>query len=222
MSAAPTAIDLTPALRDAYLRQVVAAPEGDPIELGFHVLRLALGPRGREADRLYGLRFRRVRGALAEAVRWDRERARWVEVPSDWPHALRRRDMEPPIVGTATVGAAETLERLDRAADKALWLAGSPAVLAGGPQPIARAPVLFELTGEAILPNGWNANVRFFVAADEWEAVGPRGPISPEDLVRAGEDWLEKWRAYWRRKERHPEAEDPQFEWTVPTEDDLR
>jgi hypothetical protein len=218
---APLAIDLSPALRDAYLRKVSAGPGGEPVEVAFHVLRRVLAPGEREADRLYGLRFRNVRGAAAEAVRWDREQARWVSVPSDWPNALRRRQMEPPIVGTAAAGAPETFERLARAAEKAIWIAGSPSALAGGPVPIGRAEILFELTGEAILENGWNANVRLFVAADTFEVIGPRGPIAPEELVRLGEEWAARWLDYWRKKESRPELEDPQFEWTVPTADDL-
>ena len=215
---APLTIDLTPALRDAYLRKIALGPGGEPLEAAFHVLRRVLGPREREADRLYGLRFRGVRGAAVESVRWDRDAATFVEARVDWLSALSRRDMEPPIMATATVGGDETLERWAKAAEKALWVAGTPGAVASGA--IGAAPVLFEATGEAILPNGWNANVRLFVAADELEVAGSRGPIAPEALVRAGEDWTGKWRDYWRRKEYKPDLDDPQFEWNVPTADD--
>jgi hypothetical protein len=219
---APLAIDLTPVLRDAYLRKVAVGAEGERVELAFHVLRRALAPKDREAERLFGVRFRGVRAAAAEAVRWDRDDAKWVAVPSDWPNAVRRGDMEPPIVGTAIVGGPDTLERLLEAAEKCFWLSGSPATLAAAPAAVAGAPVLFELTGEAILGNGWNANVRLFVAAETLEVIGPRGAMSIDDFVRIGEDWTAKWRDYWRRKEQHPELDEAQFEWTVPAEDDLR
>ena len=75
-------------------------------------------------------------------------------------------------------------------------------------------------SGEAILPNGWNANVRLFVAADVLEVVGSRGPVKPEDFVKLGETWAGKWRDYWHRKQWKPELDDPQFEWCAPEADD--
>lgn len=216
-------IDLTPVLRDAYLRKVGTGPRGEPVELGFHVLRRVLGPRHREADRLFGLRFSGVRGAAVESVRWERDAGKWVDARADWTQALARREMEPPIIATATIGGAETLERLGKAADQALWLSGSPALLGdGGARAIDAAPVLFEATGEAILPSGLNANIRIFVASDAVEAVGPRGVLPLEEFVHLGEEWLAKWREYWTRKLRRPELpDDPQFDWHVPAEDDL-
>src|SRR5262249_29760853 len=125
----PLALDLTPALRDAYLRKVAHGPTGDPFEASFHVMRRVLSPREGERDRLYGLRFRGVRAALGEAVRWDRDAAKWVSAKADWLAALARRDMEPPIVGIATLGGGETIERLAKGAAEAVWMRGSPDAL---------------------------------------------------------------------------------------------
>jgi hypothetical protein len=214
------ALDLTPALKDAYLRKVAHGPGGEPFEASFHVLRIALGSRQREADRLYGLRFGGVRGVAGEATRWDRDAAKFVSARFDWLGALARGDLEPPIIGAATLGGADTIERLGKAADEAVWLRGDPGAIAGGSAPIAAAPVLFEASGEAILPNGWNANIRLFVASDRLEVIGSRGPVAPEELIRQGELWSQKWRDYWHRKQWKPELSDPQFEWCAPERDD--
>lgn len=214
--AAPLALDLTPALRDAYLRKIAHGPGGEPFEVSFHVLRRVLSPREGERDRLYGLRFRGVRAIAGEAVRWDRDDARWVPAKFDWLGALARGDLEPPIVGIATLGGGETYERLLKGAAEAHWLCGSPGELPG----MGGAGALFELTGEAILPNGWNANVRLFVAAETLEVVGSRGPVKPEDLVKLGETWAGKWRDYWHRKQWKPALDDAQFEWCAPEADD--
>ncbi|HVY62930.1 MAG TPA: hypothetical protein VHF22_14830 [Planctomycetota bacterium] len=219
-----TPVDLVPALKDAYLRKVAFTKGCETVELTFHVLRRALGSREREQDRVAGFRFRGVRGLATEALRWDRDAAKWVQAKVDWLGALARDQMERPIVNGASVGLDVTLERWRKAAESALWLRGQPANLDPEVQGIvAVAPVIFELTAEVILPSGINANARLFLAADGLDVVGSKGPRDLGALLREGEDWTAKWRDYWRRRERRPELpEDPQFEWMQPTEDDLR
>jgi hypothetical protein len=219
-----TPLDLGPALKDAWLRKAAFARGCETVELTIHVLRRALGSREREQDRVVGLRFRGVRGLATEAVRWDRDAAKWVSAKADWLGALARDAIDRPIVGIALVNQDATLERWRKGAEGALWLRGQPANLdAAEPGIVATAPLLFELTAEVILPSGVNANARLFVAADALDAIGSKGPTDLAALVRAGEDWAAKWRDYWRRRERRPElGEDPQFEWMQPTEDELR
>jgi hypothetical protein len=217
-------VDLVPALKDAYLRKVAFSKGCETVELTFHVLRRALGSREREQDRIAGFRFRGVRGLATEALRWDRDAARWVQAKVDWLGALARDQMERPIVGSASVNLDATLERWRKAAETTLWLRGQPANLDAEVQGIiAIAPVVFELTAEVILPSGMNANARVFLASDALDAIGSKGPTDLAALVRNGEDWAAKWREYWQRRERRPELpEDPQFEWMQPTEQDLR
>lgn len=213
-------IDLAPALKDSYLRKAAFGEGCETVELTFQVLRRALGSRERDQDRIVGFRFRGVSGLATEAVRWDRDAAKWVEAKVDWLGAIAHEQMERPIVGVALLGGAETLERWRKAADGALWLRGRPDDLVTGAA-AAAAPVLFELAAEVILPNGWNANARLFVAAQTLDVAGSRGPVEIDALLRAGEDWTLKWRDYWARKERRPDTpEDPQFEWIEPTPDD--
>ena len=217
------ALDLAPSLKDAYLFKVAFSRGLDTVELSFHVVRRALGSREREQDRIAGFRFRGVRALATEALRWDRDAAKWVPAKADWLGALAHDQMERPIVGTALAGSDETLERWRRSAQSALWLRGQPANLdAEVPGIAATAPALFELTAEVILPNGWNANARLFIAADALDVFGSKGPTELATMIRNGEDWTAKWRDYWKRKERRPELpEDPQFEWIQPTADDL-
>jgi hypothetical protein len=212
------AIDLAPALKDAYLRKAAFGKDCETVELTFHVLRRALGSRERDQDRVAGFRFRAVRGLATEAVRWDREKAKWAAVKADWLGALAGGHMERPIVGTALASTEQTLERWKKAAENALWLRGRPGLLEAKGE-IVEAPVLFELGAEVILPNGWNANARIFLAADTLDIFGSKGPVGAADLIRLGEDWAAKWRDYWQRKERRPETpEDPQYEWIEPVE----
>lgn len=215
------AFDLDTALKDAWLRKAAFGRGFETVELTFHLLRRALGARESERDRMVGFRFREVRSLATEAVRWDRDAAKWVHAWADWLQELGRERMERPIVGTALLGGEVTLERWRRAAEKALWLRGQPANLDVEEEGIATtAPVLFELGTEVILPSGVNANARLFVAAGELDVVGSRGPISVEDLVQAGEEWQQRWLQYWASKKVRPDRpEDPQFEWIQPPEE---
>lgn len=216
--------DLGAALKDAYLRKAAFGRGCETLELTFHVQRRALGPREREADRICGFRFRDVRALATEAMRWERDAAKWVAAKVDWLGALARDALERPIVGTVLLGDPSTLERWRKAQEDALWLRGQPANLDAEVQGGATtAPALFELTTEVILPNGRNANARIFCAADALEIAGAKGPVAIHDLLRLGEEWAAKWRDYWLRKERRPETpEDPQFEWIRPGEEELK
>lgn len=211
-------LDLSPALKDGYLRKVAFTKGCETAELTFHVVRRALGSRESEAERTAGFRFRGVRGLATEALRWDRDAAKWVPAKVDWLGALARDAMERPIVGGASVDQDATLERWRKAAEQTLWLRGQPANLdadVGGV--IATAPVLFEATAEVILPSGMNANARLFIAADALDTLGSRGSIDLPNLVRLGVEWEAKWKAYWQRRERRPEMpEEAQFEWMQP------
>jgi hypothetical protein len=218
--APPLVLDLTSVAKDATLRRVTLGPGGEPLEVSLLVMRRHLGPRESEKDRLYGLRFRGLRGVAAEALRWDRDDGRWVSARADWVGALEKREMEPPIIGAAAFGAPEALERLDKAAETLVWRAGTPDAIAAGERPMRAAPFFFEATGEAILPSGENANVRLIVAADELEVIGSRGKLGLDDLLRFAETWAQKWRDYWHRKGWKPELDDPQFEWCAPEKDD--
>jgi hypothetical protein len=211
-------LDLGPALKDAYLRKTAFGKNCETVELTFHVMRRHLAPREKDADRIYGFRFRGVRALAQEAVRWDRDAGKWVHAKLDWLGALARDQMERPIIGNAFLNAPATLERWTKAAENALWLRGQPANLdlaSGGIA--ANAPAVFEISCEVILPNGMNANARVFIAADELEVVSSRGAIAPALLVQMGDEWVNHWRQYWARKERRPELpDDPQFAWLVP------
>ena len=213
-------LDLAPALKDAYLRKTAFGKACETVELTFHVMRRHLAPREKEADRVYGFRFRGVRALATEAVRWDRDAGKWVQAKIDWLGALARDQMERPIIGVSLLNSPATLERWTKAAEAALWLRGQPANLDAEVGGIAAtAPVLFEIACEVILPNGMNANARVFIASDELEVVGSRGPIPVAALMQYGDEWVNQWRQYWARKERRPELpDDPQFAWLVPEE----
>lgn len=243
--------DLAPALKDAYLRKAASSRGYETVELTFHVLRRALGRQERDADRILGFRFRGVRSVATEALRWDRDAAKWGPAKVDWLGALARDPggpggsagatgagagpIERPIVNTATLesedlprepdeggGRADRiLDRWRKAAESALWLRGQPANLDPNEGGLATtAPVIFELTAEVILANGWNANARLFIAADAVDIVGSKGPTTAEDLVRNGEVWTAKWRDYWVRRRRRPELpEESQFEWMQPEDE---
>ncbi len=214
-------IDLAPALKDAYLRKAAFTRGCETVELTFHVLRRALGSREREADRTLGFRFGGVRALAVEAVRWDRDAAKWLAAKVDWLGALGQGQLdERPIVSGAFLDGDAVLERWRKAAETALWLRGQPANLDAAEDGLAaQAPVLFEMTAEVVLPNGSNANGRVFAAADAFDAIGSKGPVGVEDLIRLGEDWAAKWREHWARRARRPELpEDPQFEWLPPPE----
>ncbi len=216
-----TALDLSPFLRDGYLRKAIHGPEKDPLELLFHVLRVVVtGRRTGPRDRLYGLRFEGVAGVGIEAVRWHRDAATFVPVRSDWLSALTREEMEPVIVGTAALGDPEAIGRLAQAGDRALWLTGGPDEAAAA---LALGAQSFEATAEGILPDGTNVNARVLVVANRVRANNPQGVEVPiESLPALGEQWTQNWRDYWRRKDgpRAP-APDAQYEWSVPVADDL-
>lgn len=213
-------LDLAPALQDAYLRKAAFGKGCETVELTFHVMRRHLAPREKDADRVYGFRFRGVRALAQEAVRWDRDAAKWVHAKIDWLGALARDQMERPIIGTSLLDSPATLERWAKAAEGALWLRGQPANLdVASDGIVATAPVVFEIACEVILPNGMNANGRVFIAADEVEVVSSRGAIQPQSLVQSGDEWKNLWRQYWARKERRPELpDDPQFAWLPPSD----
>jgi hypothetical protein len=216
---AAAAVDLAPALKDAYLRKAAFGRSCETVELTFHVLRRALGSREREPDRVAGFRFRDVHGVATEAVRWDRDAAKWVAAKVDWLGAVARDQMERPIIGTAVIGGSATLERWRAAAENLLWLRGKPEDLEPGAA-VATAPVLFEISTEVILPNGWNANARVFIAAGALDIYGSKGPVAVHDLLRLGEEWERRWREYWDRRKRRPELpEEPQYEWIQPGDD---
>src|SRR4051794_17675472 len=109
------ATDLAPTLKDAYLRKVAFGPACETVELSFHVLRRALGSRETDRDRLLGLRFKGVRALATEAVRWDRDAAKWVAAKLDWLGALGRSQLEHPIIGTIQLDSPASFERWTKA-----------------------------------------------------------------------------------------------------------
>jgi len=219
VSAPREPVDLAPSLRDAYLTKVAFGKGCETLELTLHVLRRALGSRESERDRVVGLRLRGVRALASEAVRWDMDAAKWVAAKVDWLGALARDQMERPIVGTAQLDSPASRQRWEKSAPEMLWLKGSPEVLTGGA--VADAPALLEIAAEVVLPNGWNANARMFVAADALEIAGSKGALTVTDILRQGAEWTGKWLDYWSRKERGriPEGkEEPQYDWIAPEE----
>lgn len=209
------ATDLAPTLKDAYLRKAAFGRGCETVELTFHVLRRAIGPRESDRDRLLGFRFKEVRGIGTEAVRWDRDAARWVAAKMDWLGALGRDQLEHPIVGTILLDSPASFERWTKSAPDMLWLRGKPEDLAGGAY--LDAPAVFEMTCEVVLPNGWNANGRIFVAAGSLEIAGSKGPLDVGQVLRLGAEWQGKWMDYWSKKARgRITVEDPQYEWSEP------
>ncbi len=217
----PTLV-LSAALHDAYLRRARYGRAGcEPFELTFHILRAVTPPSAGPEARLAGFRFEGVVAVAAEATRWDREKAKFVPEPVDWVRALAAGEMEPVILGTAALNEPDAAERLAKGGESALWLAGTPADFESALVDDARTFVLFVAAGEAILPNGVNADIRLFAVARELHVFGAEGETSLARLVEAGEEWGAGWRAFWRRKARGEDISDPQFEWAVPVKDDL-
>lgn len=208
-------LDLGVAFKDATLRKAAFGRACETVELTLRLLRRAIGARETERDRVAGLRFKGVRGLATEAVRWDRDAARWAPAKVDWLGALGRDAIEPPIVGGAHLDSPATLERWAKAAPDLLYLRGRPEDVVLGAY--ADAPALFEASAEVVLPNGWSANARLFVAADALEVAGARGPLAVPDVLRAAAEWTGRWQDYWARRERNPDLPpDPQYDWCEP------
>src|SRR5690606_18720265 len=141
-----------------------------------------------EQTRVVGLRFTGVLACASQAHRDDctEEEPAWVPDAGDWVMALAYERGLPARVRPAVPGSADTLKRLDVAADDLLWYAGSPADL----DAFRRAPVLFELTAEGVLVHGAAARMRVFVAATAIECRDRRGRTSLAHIQEEGEAFL--------------------------------
>ncbi|MHC4393026.1 MAG: hypothetical protein ACYS22_17170 [Planctomycetota bacterium] len=220
--------DLRLSLRDGYLRRIAIGHGGQTLEVGVHRMRyLAPAPQASEEgaahlgagerERVVGLRFRNVVAAASEAFAQEAgDDAAWERAPEDWVMALCVGDGMPPIVRTASLGAASTWKHLRELGDDLLWHAGSPESL----EAASSAPWLFEVTAEGLLPSGTFGKLRLFVAAHHLDVRDASGLTSLESIANDGEAFQSAWEAYWERRAQDPSLlDDLRFEWLQPDED---
>ncbi len=204
-------LDLTPALRDGYLRRLALGPGGEPAELWIHRLRCVLEPGASEQTRVLALRLEGVAALVTLAVRVDAEEGGWNTDERDWVGALRTGAMLPPVLESCTIDAGLERRAYEWIERDGTWWVGDPARLW---RAIAAPDLhLLELRASGAITPECESRFRVIAAFASLRCLERAGPCSVDEVLEAAARWEAARVAYQRRRRECPETPfDPQFE----------